>query len=134
MESGEEKMFFNLDIPREKNYYYGVPKKKLEEDENLMDTIQLNLKSNIQHDKMKTTYSVYSTDYDKLIAYCEKNNLKLSEVHISDLKRFSKLIEKDIYQFISISSSVDSKKSYGGTSKTNVKKMIAKSKKILAKI
>ena len=70
----------------------------------------------------------------KIIAYCEKNNLKLSEVHISDLKRFSKLIEKDIYQFISISSSVDSKKSYGGTSKTNVKKMIAKSKKILAKI
>ena len=70
----------------------------------------------------------------KIIAYCEKNNIKLYEVDISDLKRFSKLIEKDIYQFISISSSVDSKKSYGGTSKTNVKKMIAESKKILAKI
>ena len=70
----------------------------------------------------------------KIIAYCEKNNIKLYEVDISDLKRFSKLIEKDIYKFISVPSSVESKKSYGGTSKTNVKKMIAQSKRILTKI
>ena len=68
VESNEEKMFFSLDIPREKNYYYGVPKKQLEEDENLMETIQNNVKNTKEHDKMKTTYSVYSTDYDKLYA------------------------------------------------------------------
>ena len=79
-ESNEEKMFFSLDIPREKNYYYGVPKKRLEEDENLMQAIQRNLKSNIDHDKMKTTYSVYSTEYDTLFAYCEKSSTLLQKL------------------------------------------------------
>lgn len=79
-ENNEEKMFFSLDFPREKNYYYGVPKKRLEEDENLMQTIQRNLKSNIDHDKMKTTYSVYSTEYDTLFAYCEKSSTLLQQL------------------------------------------------------
>ena len=43
IENNQEKMFFNLDIPREKNYYYGIPRIKLEEDENLMEVIQLNM-------------------------------------------------------------------------------------------
>ena len=73
-ENNQEKMFFELDIPREKNYYYGVPNKQLEEDASLMEVIQTNLKTNIEHDKMKITYSVYSTEYDKLLAYCEKSS------------------------------------------------------------
>jgi hypothetical protein len=73
-ENNKERMFFSLDIPREKNYYYGVPNKQLEEDENLMEVIQNNLKTNIEHDKIKITYSVYSTEYDKLFAYCEKSS------------------------------------------------------------
>tara|TARA_R100000008_G_C3577121_1_gene165975 strand:- start:516 stop:1364 length:849 start_codon:yes stop_codon:yes gene_type:complete len=79
-ENNQEKMFFELDIPREKNYYYGVPKKQLEEDENLMEVIQANLKAHIEHDRMKTTYSVYSTDYDKLIAYCEKSSTLIQKL------------------------------------------------------
>ena len=79
-ENNEEKMFFSLDFPREKNYYYGVPKKRLEEDENLMQSIQRDLKSNIDHDKMKTTYSVYSTEYDELFAYCEKSSTLLQQL------------------------------------------------------
>ena len=79
-DNNQEKMFFDLDIPREKNYYYGVPKKQLEEDENLMEVIHQNLKQNIEHDKMKTTYSVYSTDYDKLIAYCEKSSTLIQKL------------------------------------------------------
>ena len=74
VENNEEKMFFSLDIPREKNYYYGVPTKQLEEDENLMDTIHNALKNNIEHDRIKVTYSVYSTEYEKLCAYCEKSS------------------------------------------------------------
>ena len=79
-ENNEEKMFFSLDFPREKNYYYGVPKKRLEEDENLMQSIQRDLKSNIDHDKMKSTYSVYSTEYDELFAYCEKSSTLLQQL------------------------------------------------------
>jgi len=81
-ENNQEKMFFELDIPREKSYYYGVPKKQLEEDPNLMEVIRGNLKSNIEHDKIKTTYSVHSTDYDKLIAYCEKSSTLIQQLAV----------------------------------------------------
>jgi len=79
-DNNQEKMFFELDIPREKNYYYGVPNKQLEEDENLMENIQNNVKTIKEHDKMKTTYSVYSTEYDKLIAYCEKSSTLIQKL------------------------------------------------------
>ena len=81
-ENNQEKMFFELDIPREKSYYYGVPKKQLEEDPNLMEVIRGNLKSNIEHDKMKTTYSVHSTDYNELIAYCEKSSTLIQQLAV----------------------------------------------------
>jgi hypothetical protein len=81
-QNNEEKMFFDLDIPREKNYYYGVPSKQLEEDPNLMEVIRGNLKENIEHDKIKTTYSVYATDYDELIAYCEKSSTLIQKIAV----------------------------------------------------
>ena len=81
-QNNSEKMFFDLDIPREKSYYYGVPKKQLEEDPNLMEVIKKNLKFNIEHEKMKTTYSVHSTDYDKLIAYCEKSSTLIQQLAV----------------------------------------------------
>jgi len=79
-ENNEEKMFFELDIPREKSYYYGVPKKQLEEDPNLMEVIRQNLKANTEHDKIKTTYSVHPTDYNELIAYCEKSSTLIQKL------------------------------------------------------
>ena len=70
-EENEEKMFFSLDFPREKRYYYAVPQKMLEEDENLMATIQKQVKDAIEHDRMKVAYAVYSTQYDQPYVYCE---------------------------------------------------------------
>ena len=81
-ENNQENMFFSLDIPREKSYYYGVPKKQLEEDPNLMEVIKTNLKSNTEHDKMKTTYSVHSTDYNKIISYCEKSSTLIQQLAV----------------------------------------------------
>ena len=81
-QNNQENMFFELDIPREKSYYYGVPKKQLEEDPNLMEVIRGNLKSNIEHEKMKTTYSVHSTDYNELIAYCEKSSTLIQQLAV----------------------------------------------------
>tara|TARA_R110000824_G_scaffold134691_4_gene297700 strand:+ start:4096 stop:4944 length:849 start_codon:yes stop_codon:yes gene_type:complete len=80
MQNNQEKLFFDLDISREKNYYYGIPKKQLEEDENLMEAIQKNIKNNLEHDKIKITYSVYSTDYDELFAYCEKSSTLIQKL------------------------------------------------------
>ena len=79
-EKNQEKPFFSVDFSREKNYYYGVPKKQLEEDPNLMEVIRGNLKENIEHNKMKTTYSVYSTDYNELYAYCEKSSTLIQKL------------------------------------------------------
>jgi hypothetical protein len=70
-EKNEEKMFFSLDFPREKRYYYAVPQKILEEDENLMANIQKQVKDAIEHDKMKVGYAIYSTQYDQPYVYCE---------------------------------------------------------------
>ena len=81
-ENNQEKVFFSLDIPREKSYYYGIPKKQLEEDANLMEVIRRNLKSNIEHEKIKITYSVYSTDYNELIAYCEKSSTLIQQLAV----------------------------------------------------
>jgi hypothetical protein len=80
VENSKEKLFFVLDIPREKNYYYAVPEKQLEEDKNLMEVIQNNLKNNFEHARLKTTYSVYPTEYDKLFAYCEKSSTLIQKI------------------------------------------------------
>ena len=39
-----------------------------------------NVKTIKEHDKMKTTYSVYSTEYDKLFAYCEKSSTLIQKL------------------------------------------------------
>jgi hypothetical protein len=70
-EKNEEKMFFSLDFPREKRYYYAVPQKMLEEDENLMAIIQKQVKDAVEHDRMKVAYAIYSTQYDQPYVYCE---------------------------------------------------------------
>lgn len=67
----EENMFFLLDIPREKRYYYAIPQKKLEEDETLMTKIQKQVKNAVEHDRMKVGYAIYSTTYDHPYVYCE---------------------------------------------------------------
>ena len=69
-----EKYFFKLDIPREKRYYYAVPRKTLEEDFTLIERIKEQVKKSVEHDKMKITYSVFPTDYDQIYVYCEANS------------------------------------------------------------
>ena len=70
-EEKEENMFFLLDIPREKRYYYAVPQKMLEEDKTLMTKIQKQIKTAVEHDRMKVGYAIYSTTYDHPYVYCE---------------------------------------------------------------
>ena len=44
-------------------------------------------------------------------------------------KRINKNFDRDICKFVSVEYSVESKKSYGGTSRENVLKMIREAKK-----
>jgi len=79
-EEEEEKCFFSLDIPREKRYYYAIPQKMLEEDSSLMDKIQKHVKKGVEHDKMKVGYSVFSTEYDQPLIYCENNSTLIQKL------------------------------------------------------
>ena len=66
----------------------------------------------------------------KIINYCEKNKKILSELSISELKKIEPNIKKDVFEVFDLKNSVNSKKSYGGTSFENVKKMIKKYKNV----
>ncbi len=64
----------------------------------------------------------------KIVNYCEKNKKSLSELSIDELKKIEPNISKDVSKIFDLKYSVNSKKSYGGTSFENVKKMIKKYK------
>ena len=73
-ENGEEKLFFNLDVSREKRYYYAIPEEQLKTDGTLMKKITEQLKNNVKYDKMKVSYGVYSTSYETPYVYCLANS------------------------------------------------------------
>jgi len=73
-ETGEEKMFFDLDMSREKRYYYAIPEKTIESDGTLIKKIKKQVKNNIEHDRMKNSYQIHSTDYDKPYVYFVSNS------------------------------------------------------------
>tara|TARA_B000000437_G_scaffold113999_1_gene82776 strand:- start:137 stop:328 length:192 start_codon:yes stop_codon:yes gene_type:complete len=55
--------------------------------------------------------------------------IKLNELTLKELKRIEPMLNEDILKVFDLESSIKSKKSYGGTSFENVKKMIKKYKK-----
>ena len=64
----------------------------------------------------------------KIVNYCEQNQKTLSELSIEELKKIEPKISKDVSKIFDLKYSVNSKKSYGGTSFENIKKMIKKYK------
>jgi argininosuccinate lyase len=67
----------------------------------------------------------------KIVRFCIDNKKRLDEMSIDEYRLFSKDIKKDIYNFIRAADSVNSKKSYGGTSPETVKEQIKRFKKRL---
>lgn len=65
----------------------------------------------------------------KIVSYAEGKGLELMDLSISDFKQFSDLFADDLYKFITLEGSIQSRKSYGGTAKKNVLSMIRKAKK-----
>ncbi len=64
-----------------------------------------------------------------IVSYAEKQGKQLEELSLEEMTGFSKLIEVDVFNCISIQGSVESKTSYGGTSPKNVKAMLLDAKK-----
>ena len=73
-ESGEEKTFFDLDTPREKRHYYAIPEEILSSDGGLVKKIKKQVKNNVEHDKMRNSYAIYSTNYETPYVYCISNS------------------------------------------------------------
>jgi len=64
-----------------------------------------------------------------IVSYAERQGKKLEELSLKEMTDFSKLIEVDVFNYISVQGSVESKTSYGGTSPKNVKAMLLEAKK-----
>ena len=64
----------------------------------------------------------------KIVNHCEENKKDLSDLSIEELKKIVPNIKDDVMRVFDLKYSVNSKKSYGGTSFENIKKMIKKYK------
>ena len=66
-----------------------------------------------------------------IINYAEKNKKELKELTLDELKKFNPNFTSDVLSIFELKNSINSKKSFGGTSFSNIKKMIVKYKKNL---
>ncbi len=65
----------------------------------------------------------------KLVNLAEEKDKKLNQLTVNEMKIIDKKLNEDVLKLFNIENSVKSKKSYGGTSFENIKKMIKKYKK-----
>ena len=66
-----------------------------------------------------------------IVNYAEKNQKNLNELTLDELKKFDSNFNKEVLKIFNLKNSINSKKSFGGTAFSNIKKMIVKYKKIL---
>ncbi len=79
------------------------------------------------HDmSFRRAYQVTSS----IVNFAEKNKKKLHELNLKELKKIEPMLTSDVIKVFDLKYSVNSKKSFGGTSFENIKKMITKYKKI----
>ncbi len=65
-----------------------------------------------------------------LVNLAEKKKKKLNELSLEELKKIEPTLTNDVLKVFDLKNSVNSKKSYGGTSFDNIKKMIRKYRKL----
>jgi len=68
IDNGEEKLFYDLESPREKLYYYAINEEKTKEKSDLFKTIIGQVKSKSE-ERVRSSYSIYSTKYDDNYVY-----------------------------------------------------------------
>ena len=61
----------------------------------------------------------------------KKNQKNLNELTLDELKKFDSNLNKEVLKIFNLKNSINSKKSFGGTAFSNIKKMIVKYKKTL---
>jgi hypothetical protein len=73
LNSGAENLFFPLQYPREKIYYYAINKDVLKTDKGLHRKIMQQIKSKINNKEIDVTYGIYSTEYSDDYVYSVAN-------------------------------------------------------------
>ncbi len=68
--TGEEKLFYDLQFPRHRLYYYAIEDKKLKTEGNLLSRIKKQMKG-VASDRCAANYSIYSTQYKENYCYVE---------------------------------------------------------------
>ena len=66
----------------------------------------------------------------QVVNYAERNKKKLQELSINELNTIEPKLGKEVLKIFDLKYSVNSKKSFGGTSFDNIKKMIKKYRKV----
>jgi argininosuccinate lyase len=69
----------------------------------------------------------------RIVGYAEEKGRELINLHISEYRMFSKLFDEDLFDHITLEGSISGRKSYGGTARQNVLKMIGQGRKDLGK-
>ena len=64
-----------------------------------------------------------------IVNFAEKTKKKLNELTLEELRKIEPKLKEDVLKVFDLQNSINSKKSYGGTSFDNIKKMIIKYKK-----
>ncbi len=64
-----------------------------------------------------------------IVNFAEKKNKQLNELTLDEFRKFEPKLTNDVFYVLNLEYSIKSKKSYGGTSFDNVKKMILKYKR-----
>ena len=65
----------------------------------------------------------------KIVNFAEKRNKRLDELNFDEIKKIEPKLNSEVINVFDLRNSVKSKKSYGGTSFENIKKMIERYKK-----
>ena len=73
IENNKEKWFFDLQLPRDVVYYYGISKEVLETDGSLFKQITTFVKSKLK-ENVNVSYGVYETNYEQKYCYCIKHS------------------------------------------------------------
>ena len=70
----------------------------------------------------------------KIVGVCSKSGKELSDVSIKDFKRYSPLIDKDVYKILGVKNYIKQFKSHGSTSPKSVQKQISAWERKLKKL
>ena len=68
----------------------------------------------------------------KIVAIAEQKGVRLDELSLADMQSVEPKITKDVFSVLTVEASVASRTSYGGTAPENVKRQIAKWRKMFA--